>query len=156
MAHHIFGIRHHGPGSARSLLATGKSLEAQKEFRAIRSVLANWPATAKDRQTMNLVDAWARLGVAEAAYEAKDFEAALGFLMAWPALADAARMITTRAEEAAVDPDAAELWAGKLRARHAAAALILLRKSAAAAFRRRELATAERLTLEADSIDAGA
>jgi hypothetical protein len=86
----------------------------------------------------------------------KDFEAALGFLMAWPALADAARMITNRVEEAAVDPDAAELWAGKLRARHATAALILLRKSAAAAFRRRELATAERLTLEADSIDAGA
>lgn len=83
-----------------------------------------------------------------------DFEKALGFLIEWPALSDAARMITSRPEEAAIDPDAAVLWAGKLRTRHPAAAQTLLRKSAAAAFRRRELQTAERLTQEADSIEA--
>jgi hypothetical protein len=90
------------------------------------------------------------------AYAARhaDFEKALGFLMEWPAPADAARMIAARADEAGIDPDLAELWAGKLRARQPAAALTLLRKSAAAAFRRRELAAAERLTQEADSIGA--
>jgi hypothetical protein len=80
------------------------------------------------------------------------FERGLGFLMAWPALAEAARMIERRADEIQISPDAAESWAAKLRRRHPKAAQLLLRGAAAAAFRRREFKTCDRLTEEADSI----
>lgn len=82
-----------------------------------------------------------------------DFEAGLRFLVEWPNYREAARMIEARADEAGVGPDEAELWAGKLRARHPRSAEVLLRRSAALAFRRRDLAAAERLTQEADSIE---
>ncbi|HRZ86259.1 MAG TPA: hypothetical protein P5287_00440 [bacterium] len=74
-------------GSARALLALNRPAEAQAEFRAIRLYLANWPATAKDRETMNVVDAWARLGIAEAAVANKDNDAASRELISgegWP------------------------------------------------------------------------
>ena len=82
-----------------------------------------------------------------------DFERGLQFLMEWPALPEAARMIQARADEIQAPAEAAELWASRLRARQPAAAHLLLRKAAAAAFRRRELATCDRLTLEADAIE---
>jgi hypothetical protein len=82
-----------------------------------------------------------------------DFERGLQFLMEWPAHAEAARMIHARPDEAQVSPEKAELWAGRLQARHPAAAHLLLRKAAAAAFRRRDLATCDRLTQEADAIE---
>ncbi|MBI5821616.1 MAG: hypothetical protein HZA88_21820 [Verrucomicrobia bacterium] len=74
-------------GAARTLIAVGRPAEAQQEFRAIRACLANWPATAKDRETMNVVDSWARLGIAEAAVAAKDYDTAFKLLMSgegWP------------------------------------------------------------------------
>lgn len=81
-----------------------------------------------------------------------DLERGLAFLMAWPALAEASRMIETRSDDIAVSPENAELWAGKLRRRFPKAANILLRRSAAAAFRRRQFKASERLTQEADTI----
>jgi tetratricopeptide (TPR) repeat protein len=74
-------------GAARTLIAVGRPAEAQQEFRTIRTYLANWPATAKDRETMNVVDSWARLGIAEAAVAAKDYDTAFKLLMSgegWP------------------------------------------------------------------------
>jgi hypothetical protein len=81
-----------------------------------------------------------------------DFEAGLRFLMGWPALADASRMIEARADEIQVDSEAAELWASKLRRRFPKAAHQLLRKAAAAAFRRRDFKTCDRLSAEAETI----
>ena len=84
-----------------------------------------------------------------------DFPQGLSFLMDWPAISQAATMIQARAEEAALAPELAELWAERLRSRQPAAAGILLRKAAAAAFRRREFATCRRLTEDADALDPG-
>jgi hypothetical protein len=81
-----------------------------------------------------------------------DFAVALSFLMAWPALREAAELIEARADEAILPPETAELWAGRLRPRYPMAAHTLLRKAAAAAFRRREFATCDRLTAEADAV----
>lgn len=82
-----------------------------------------------------------------------DFEAALRFLMEWPALVDAARLIQSRVDDIKVDPDDAELWAAKLRPRQPLAAHSLLRKAAAEAFRGRDFKTCDRLTTEANSIE---
>ena len=81
-----------------------------------------------------------------------DFERALRFLMAWPALADASRMIQSRPDDVEAEPEDAEAWAAQLRRRQPAAAHLLLRKVAAAAFRRRDFKTCDRLTQEAESI----
>ena len=81
-----------------------------------------------------------------------DAVAGLRFLMEWPALSSASRMVEARSREIDVDPAAAELWAGKLRRRYPKAACLLLRKAAADALRRRDFKTCERLTAEADTI----
>lgn len=81
-----------------------------------------------------------------------NFQRGLGLLMAWPALVEAAGMIERRGDEIEVGPDAAELWAAKLRRRHPRAAQLLLRRAAAAAFRRRDFKTCDRLTAEAETI----
>lgn len=98
------------------------------------------------------VEAEARAFATAAA--ATDFEAGLGFLMAWPALGEAARMIEGRREDIAVDPALAESWSGKLRRRYPHAALALLRGAAAQAFRRRDFSTCDRLSAEAESLEA--
>jgi hypothetical protein len=82
----------------------------------------------------------------------RDFQVGLRFLMEWPALAEAGRMIEQRSQEIMVDADAAELWAAKLRRRQPKAAHLLLRKAAAAAFSRRDFKTCDRLSAEAESI----
>jgi hypothetical protein len=82
-----------------------------------------------------------------------DFQRALQFLIEWPALPEAARMIQSRPDDVRLEPELAELWAAKLSARQPAAAHTLLRKAAAAAFKRREFKTSDRLTQEADAID---
>jgi hypothetical protein len=82
----------------------------------------------------------------------RDFGEGLRFLMAWPALPEASRMIQDRENDIAVDPGDAELWAAKLRRRYPAAAHVLLRRAAAAAFRRREFKVCDRLTQEAETI----
>ncbi|TAL36956.1 MAG: hypothetical protein EPN98_04060 [Phenylobacterium sp.] len=76
----------------------------------------------------------------------------LQFLMDWPALPEAAVMIEARADELRISAEQAETWAARLRARQPRAAHRLLRAAAAAAFRRRDLATCDRLTQEADTI----
>ncbi|MEW5683914.1 MAG: DUF6880 family protein [Pseudomonadota bacterium] len=86
------------------------------------------------------------------AAEHADFERGLRFLMAWPALLEASRMIQTREEAGPLDPAEAELWASKLRRRYPAAAHKLLRRAAAAAFRRRDFKVCDRLTQEAETI----
>ncbi|MBU1376283.1 MAG: hypothetical protein KKE02_16770 [Alphaproteobacteria bacterium] len=82
-----------------------------------------------------------------------DTQLGLQFLMEWPAFPEAATMIEARADDLQIPAEQAELWAGKLRARQPRAAHTLLRKTAAAAFRRRDFATCDRLTEEADTIE---
>jgi hypothetical protein len=82
-----------------------------------------------------------------------DAERGLRFLMDWPALAEAGRMIQARADDLQPEPEEAEAWAAKLRRRQPAAAELLLRKAAAAALRRRDVKTAARLVEEADTIE---
>jgi hypothetical protein len=81
-----------------------------------------------------------------------DFEVGLRFLMGWPSLPEAARMIERRSDEVQVAAETAELWAAKLRSRQPKAAHILLRRTAAAAFRRRDFKTCDRLMAEAETI----
>ena len=81
-----------------------------------------------------------------------DTASALRFLMAWPALPEAARMIEARFDDLAPDSDEAEAWSAKLRGRFAAAAGQLLRSAARAAHRRRDFAASARLTEEADAL----
>jgi hypothetical protein len=73
-------------GLARAYLALHQPADAQAQYAAVRAYLANWPATASDRETMNVVDSWARLGEAEAAYAAGDNQGALNILdnEGWP------------------------------------------------------------------------
>ncbi|MBO9545826.1 DUF6880 family protein [Caulobacter sp.] len=81
-----------------------------------------------------------------------DFQKGLSVLMAWPALPEASAMILARGQDARLDPELAETWAGKLRRRFPAAAERLLRRGAAAAFRRGALRLADRLTQEAEAL----
>jgi hypothetical protein len=82
-----------------------------------------------------------------------DFQRGLAFLMAWPAIAEAGRMIEARPDDIRVSIDQVDLWTPQLRRIKPRAAHLLLRKAAADAFRRREFATCDRLTLEAEAID---
>lgn len=81
-----------------------------------------------------------------------DFARALGFLIDWPAIPEAAAMIQARGSEIALGADTAEAWAARLQVRQPAAAEALLRKAAAAAFKRRDFKTCDRLTEAADAI----
>jgi hypothetical protein len=56
-----------------------------------------------------------RAGAFAHAAEHRDFQLGLQFLMAWPALPDASRMIEARKADIEVDAAEAELWAAKLR-----------------------------------------
>jgi len=74
-------------GTGRALIALGRPADAHREFRAVRASLASWPSTATGRETMYVVDSWSRLGLAEAAYAARDYDAAFRLLMSgegWP------------------------------------------------------------------------
>lgn len=82
-----------------------------------------------------------------------DCEKGLAFLMDWPALGEAARMVERRANDIDITPENAELWAGKLRRRFPKAAHVLLRRAAAEAFRRRDFKTCDRLSDEAETIE---
>jgi hypothetical protein len=83
-----------------------------------------------------------------------DFARALGFLIDWPAIPEAAAMIEARGAEAALGAETAEAWAVRLQGRQPAAAEALLRRSAAAAFKRRDFRTCDRLTEAADAVGA--
>lgn len=86
------------------------------------------------------------------AADASDAAKGLAVLMAWPALAQASRMILELGPGAGIEPKDAEAWAAKLRRRFPAAAHRLLRRGAATAFQRRAFKTSQRLTEEAETI----
>lgn len=86
------------------------------------------------------------------AAETADPEAGLALLIAWPAFAEASRLILGRGQDARIDPERAEAWAARLRRRFPAAAERLLRRGAATAFKQRAFKVSERLTQEADTI----
>ena len=88
----------------------------------------------------------------EIASQHRDFQKGLSFLMDWPAVGEAGRMIEARPADIRATVEQADLWAPKLRRTHPRAAYILLRKVAAEAFARREFKTADRLSQEAESI----
>jgi len=73
-------------GLAMAYLVSRRPAEAQAQYAAVRAYLANWPATAEGRETLNGVDSWARLGQAEAAYASHDNQATLDILESdgWP------------------------------------------------------------------------
>jgi len=68
-------------GLARTLLAMNRTADAEQQFLAVRSYLAKWPATAENRESMNVVDSWARLGLAESALKAGNIDQARQLLM---------------------------------------------------------------------------
>lgn len=79
-----------------------------------------------------------------------DFMRGLAFLMDWPALPEAARMTTARADEVKGTSSQLEGWASRLRARQPEAARILLEAAAKAAAREgQSLEVIEALRLEA-------
>jgi len=80
------------------------------------------------------------------------FRTGLRFLMEWPAFPEAAKMIELREAEMNLTAEEAEAWAAKLQVRFPRAANLLLRKAAARAFARRDFATCDRLTAEADHL----
>ena len=88
----------------------------------------------------------------EIAAQHKDFQRGLTFLMDWPAVAEAGRMIEARPDDINVTAEQTDFWAPRLRRTKPRAAHLLLRKAAADAFRRREFATCDRLTEEAEAI----
>jgi hypothetical protein len=107
------------------------------------------------RRLKDFEDVEAEARAFEYAAQHRDFQRGLQFLMDWPALPAAAAMIAARADDVKVAADPAALWAERLQGRHPAAAETLLRRTAALAFRRRDFATCDRLTEQADAIEAG-
>lgn len=83
-----------------------------------------------------------------------DMMRGLEFLMDWPALPEAARMIIARVDELKGPSDRLELWASRLRARQPAAARLLLLAAAKAAAREgRSMEEVEALRREAAEIE---
>ena len=135
------------------LEASGRGEEAQAvRWASFERTLSVERARAFISRLPDFEDVEAETRAFERAANFPDFEKGLGFLMAWPALPDAARMIERRIDDVDVAPAPAELWAGKLRRRFPKAAHTLLRRAAAAAFRRRDFKDCDRLSAEADTI----
>lgn len=65
---------HLARGHAR--LAAHQLDEAEAEYRAVRRFGTDWPATAPGRETMNVTDAWARLGLVRVHLARTDIEQA--------------------------------------------------------------------------------
>ncbi|MBS0334004.1 MAG: hypothetical protein JSS35_14650, partial [Proteobacteria bacterium] len=134
---------------------SGRAADAQAmRWASFERTLSPERARAFTRRLGDFEDVEAEARAFALAAEHPDAEIGLRFLMDWPSLPAAGRMIAARVDELRLPADVAEAWAAKLRARQPAAAEMLLRKSAAAAFRRGEFKTAERLTQEADSFEA--
>lgn len=136
------------------LEAAGQAEAAQQaRWASFERTLSAERARAFTRRLPDFEDVEAENRAFEHAASHPDTERGLRFLMEWPALPEAATMIEARADELHIPADQAEFWAGRLRARQPWAAHTLLRKTAAAAFRRRDFATCDRLTQEADTIE---
>jgi hypothetical protein len=137
------------------LEASGEQAAAQAaRWASFERTLSAARARAYARRLPGFEDVEAENRAFEYAAAHPDFARALGFLVDWPALPEAAEMIRARGGEIALGADTAEAWAGRLRARQPAAAEALLRKAAAAAFKRRDFKTCDRLTEAADAIGA--
>jgi hypothetical protein len=138
------------------LEAAGQAEAAQTaRWASFERTLSAERARAFTRRLPDFEDVEAENRAFEHASRHADTGRGLQFLMDWPAFPEAATMIEARADELQVSAEQAEFWAGRLRARQPRAAHTLLRKTAAAAFRRRDFATCDRLTQEADTIDLG-
>jgi hypothetical protein len=135
--------------------AAGRAEEAQgARWAAFERTLSVERARDFTRRLPEFEDVEAEGRAFDFAARHPDATRGLRFLIEWPALPEAAKMIAARADELSPAPAEAEAWAGRLRIRQPAAANTLLRKAAAAAFARRDFATCDRLTQEADSIEA--
>lgn len=131
----------------------GRLEEAQQaRWSSFERTLSGERAKAFTRRLADFEDVEAESRAFAYAADHPDLEGALRFLIEWPALPEAARMIQARSDEIELAPALAELWADQLRNRQPQAAHTLLRKAAAAAFRRRDFATCDRLTREADAL----
>lgn len=131
----------------------GRGAEAQAvRWASFERTLSTERARAFIARLPDFDDVEAEERAFQVAARSPDFQRGLAFLMAWPALGEASRMIERRSEDIEASPEAAELWAAKLRRRHPKAAQLLLRRAAAAAFRRRDFKTCDRLTAEAETI----
>jgi hypothetical protein len=132
---------------------SGRTDEAQAaRWASFERTLAVERARAFTARLSDFEDVEAEHRIFELVQAHPDAARALELLMGWPALPEAAQLIERRAGELALPPERAEAWAGKLRRRYPAAAHALLRRAAAEAFRRREFATCDRLTQEAEAI----
>ena len=135
------------------LEASGQGPAAQEaRWAAFERTLSAERARAFTRRLPDFEDVEAEHRAFALAAGHADFARGLALLMDWPALPEAARMIEARADDIEVDDVSAQAWAAKLRQRYPAAAHTLLRRAAAAAFRRRDFATCDRLTSEAEAI----
>lgn len=136
------------------LEASGRAEEAQAvRWASFERTLSTERARHIIRRLADFDDVEAETRAFELAADFPDFEKGLAFLMDWPALPEAARMIERRIGDVDVVPEQAELWAAKLRRRFPKAAHTLLRRAAAAAFRRRDFKTCDRLSAEAETIN---
>jgi hypothetical protein len=135
------------------LEGAGRGQEAQEvRWASFERTLSAERARAFVKRLDDFDDVEAEQQAFAVASQSADAAAGLRFLMQWPALPEASRMIERRGSELKVDPEAAELWAARLRRRFPKAAQTLLRSAAAAAFRRRDFKTSERLSAEAGTI----
>jgi len=135
------------------LEAAGRRAEAQAaRWTSFERTLSVERAREHLKRLPDFDDVAAEQRAFEIAAAFPDADAGLAFLMAWPALREAAQFVAERGRELSPDAEVAEGWARKLRPRHPAAAEALLRRGAAEAFRRRAFTVANRLTEEADAI----
>lgn len=136
------------------LEASGQAEAAQEaRWASFQRTLSPERARAITARLPDFDDVEAEQRMFEIATAHPDADAAVEFLVSWPALTEAASLVAARVGELAAPPPQLETWAAKLRRRHPAAAGVLLRRAAAQAFRRREFAASERLTQEADALD---
>ncbi len=132
---------------------SGQADAAQAErWSAFERTLSAELARAFTRRLTDFEDVEAEARAFAYAAGHPDFQRGLRFLMDWPALGDAARMIQARADDLRISAADAELWASRLRGRYPDAAVLLLRKAAADALRRRDHAACDRLTHEAEAL----
>ncbi len=122
---------------------TGRAAEAQAvRWQSFERSLSVQRAKAFVRRLPDFDDIEAENRAFAHAAAHRHFEHGLQFLMEWPALPEAARMILARPGDIDISADVAEPWAATLTARHPEAAEMLLAKAprpvkAAKATRRR-------------------
>lgn len=122
-----------------ALEASGETEAAQAErWAAFEQTLSPDLLRAYLKRLADFDDVIATDKAFELAASHRDFAAGVAFLMDWPALSEAARMITVRRAE--ITAGAADLiaWSARLEGRYPLAALLLLRAAIAALSRERD------------------